>query len=397
MSVTNKAPSNPSVVQGNVSKPTGDPVPSYGSAPIPDYSYVFGDFVLTSYKFEEDGSSGIALYNGKTAFHIDNTGNMIFTTSQPSQSGCGGKVVMNSEASIEKTGSVSIEVTGRPNDGELGKEKNSSGGIDDKKLPAYSLKVYGDVLIECIGGEAVIKGDNVTINASSTLNLNSGKDINISAGGNGGRINVAGGTFALNTGFFEKNLTGGEYSKGAGEVQIEQYNRKATNSVSTPGSIKYTVNGDYEVGVTGEFKQIVNKNYSLSVDKDYAHVVKGNYSEKIEGKQKSVIDGKKVNKSSQQDNYVLEIGAAKKSSAALKISTGSDIKMDTTTGGFTFEATKQASTFKLTEKDLKINVGKELGVIELAERQAVFSFGKTSKITLDAAKISVEATAIYLN
>ncbi len=397
MSVTNKPPSDPSVTQGPVFKPSGDEPPFYGSTPIPTYSYMFGDFTLTAYNFEEDGSSGIALYDGKTAFHIDNQGNMIFTTGQPSQSGCGGKMVMNSEASLQKTGSVSIEVTGRPNDGELGKEKNSSGGVDEKKLPAYSLKVYGDVLIECVGGEAVIKGDNITLNASSTLNLNSGKDINISAGGEGGRINMIGGTFALNTGFFEKNLSGGEYSKGAGEVQIEQYNPNATTSVSTPGSINYTVNGDYEVGVTGNYKQIVNKNYSLSVDQDYGHTVKGNYSEKIEGKQKTVIDGKSVNQTTQNENYLMEIGAGTKENAALKVSSGSDVKMETTTGGFTFEVAKQVSKMTLTEKEFKVNVGKELGAIELTESQALFSYGKTSRITLDAARIAVEATAIYLN
>jgi len=397
MSVTNKPPSDPNVTQGTISKPQGDTIPPFGSAPVPDYSYIFGNFTLTSYTFEEDGSSGIALYDGKTAFHIDNVGNMIFTTGQPSQSGCGGKMVMNSEATIEKTGSISIEVTGRANDGEIGKEKNSTGGIDEKKLPAYSLKVYGDVLIECIGGEAVIKGDNITLNASGTLNLNSGKDINISAGGEGGRINVAGGTFALNTAFFEKNLSGGEYSKGAGEVSIEQYNSNASTSISTPGNVNYSVNGDYEVGVTGDYKQIVNGNYSLAVDKDYAHVVKGNYSEKIEGKQKTVIDGKSINQSTQKENYLMEIGAGIKGTPAFKVSSGSDVEMTTTTGGFKFEVAKQVSTMTLTEKEFKVNVGKELGAIELTESQALFSYGKTSKITLQAAKISVEATAIYLN
>jgi hypothetical protein len=399
MSVTNKTPTNPSVTTGTVFTPTGEPPADYGytNPPIPLFSQILGDFTLTTYEFPEDGSSGIALYNGKSAWHIDNLGNMIFTTSQAPQSGCGGKMVSNSEAVIEKSGSISIEVTGRPNDGEIGKEKNSEGGIDEKKLPAYSLKVYGDVLIECIGGEAIIKGDNITLNASSTLNLNSGKDINISAGGEGGRINMTGGTFALNTGFFEKNLSGGEYSKGAGEVQIEQYNPNATTSVSTPGSVNYTVNGDYEVGVTGNYKQIVNKNYALSVDQDYGHTVKGNYSEKIEGKQKTVIDGKSASETTQKENYLMEIGAGTKETAAFKVSSGSDVEMETTTGGFTFQAAKQASKMTLTEKEFKVNVGKELGAIELTETQALFSYGKTSKITLEAARIAVEATAIYLN
>jgi hypothetical protein len=399
MSVTNKTPTNASVTTGTVFTPSGDQPADFGytNPPVPIFSQILGDFTLTTYEFPEDGSSGIALYNGKSAWHIDNLGNMIFTTSQAPQSGCGGKMVSSSEAKIEKSGSIAIEVTGRPNDGEIGKEKNSIGGVDEKKLPAYSLKVYGDVLIECIGGEAVIKGDNITLNASSTLNLNSGKDINISAGGQGGRINMTGGTFALNTGFFEKNLSGGEYSKGAGEVQIEQYNPNASTSVNTPGSVKYTVNGDYEVGVTGEYKQVVNKNYTLSVDLDYAHAVKGNYSEKIEGKQKSVVDGKTVNATAQKENYLMEIGAAVKGTPAFKVSSGSDVEMETTTGGITFQTAKQVSKMTLTEKEFKVNVGKQLGAIELTQTQALLSYGKTSKITLEAAKISAVATQIYLN
>ena len=396
MSISNKPQSNPENTQGTVPNPKQE-VGFYGGAPVPDYSAILGDWVLTSYKFPEDGSSGIALYNGKSAFHIDNAGNMIFTTAQPAQSGCGGKIVMNSEASIQKTGSVSVEVSGRSNDGELGKEKNSEGGIDEKKLPAYSLKVYGDVLIECIGGEAVIKGDNITLNATSTLNLNSGKDINISAGGTGGRVNITGGTLAVNTAFFEKNISGGEYSKGAGEVSVEQFSPNASTTVATPGSVKYTVNGNYDVGVTGNYAQIVNGNYSLAVDKDYAHVVKGNYSEKIGGKQKTVIDGKQIGASSQKENYAIEIGPGISKSPSLKISSGSDIYMETKTGGFKFEVAKQVSKMTLTEKEFKVNVGKELGAIELTESQAFFSYGKTSKITLQPAKISVEATAIFLN
>ena len=398
MSVTNKPASNPDVTKGTVPNADGDLSFKYGEGPIPDYSYLLGKWTLTTYTFPEDGSSGFAITDGKSAFHIDNQGNIIFGTGAPSQSGCGGKLIMKSEAQLQKTGSVSIEVQGRPDDGSVKKETNSTGGISETKLPAYSLKVYGDVLIECIGGEAVIKGENITLNAASTLNLNSGKDINLTAGKEGGRINMFGGTFSLNTGFFEKNLSGGEYSKGAGEVQIEQYNPNASTSVSTPGSVNYTVNGNYDLGVTGDYKQIVNKNYSLSVDLDYAREVKGNASEKTVGKQKTAITGTKIRESSQQESYVLEVGANPTPEiATYKVSSGGKVEMSTTTGGFKFEAATQVSTMTLDEKSFKVNVGKELGVLEMSETKAEFSYGKTSKITLEPAKISVVATQIYLN
>jgi hypothetical protein len=398
MSVTNKPASNPDVTKGTVPNSTGDLSVSYGEGPIPDYSYILGKWTLTTYTFPEDGSSGFAITDGKSAFHIDNQGNIIFGTGSPSQSGCGGKLIMKSESQLQKTKSVAIEVEGRPDDGSVKKETNATGGIDETKLPAYSLKVYGDVLIECIGGEAVIKAENITFNASSTLNLTSGKDINISAGKEGGRINMFGGTFGLNTSFFEKNLSGGEYSKGAGEVQIEQYNPNAVTSLSTPGSVNYTVNGNYEVGVTGDYKQIVNKNYSLNVDLDYAREVKGNLSEKTIGKQKTVITGTKIRESTQQESYVLEIGANPTPEiATYKVSSGGKVEMSTTTGGYKFEAAGQISKMTLDEKEFKVNVGSKLGAIELTQTQALISFGEISKITLEPAKVSVVATQIYLN
>ncbi len=396
MSVTNKPASDPSVTKGQVSQ-VGSQTASYTGAPIPEFTKILGDFSLTTYKFE-DGSSGIALYNGKVAFHIDNNNNMIFTAGEPSQAGCGGKMVMSSEASIQKTKSVSIEVTGRPDDGEIKKEVTEAGGIAETKLPAYSLKVYGDILIECVGGDVAIRGDSVSVNARNTLNLTSGKDINIQAGEKSGKVSINAGTVDLNAAFFNREITGGEYSKGTGESSVEQYNPSAKTSISTPGSIKYTVNGDYEVGVTGNYKQIVNGNYSIGVDKDYALTVGANYSEKIQGKAKTTISGLKSKPaSSQQETYVMELGAAQSKSNSFRIKAGSGLKVETTTGNITGEIGKQLSKFELTNKEFNLNVGKNLGKIQLTQKEATLSFGTKNKVSVKPDRITIEATAIYLN
>ncbi len=396
MSVTNKPLSNPEKTQGQVSS-VGSTTASYTGAPIPEFTKILGDFSLTTYKFE-DGSSGIALYNGKVAFHIDNNNNMIFTAGSPSQSGCGGKMVMSSEANIQKSGSVSIEVTGRPDDGEVKKETTGDGNISETKLPAYSLKVYGDILIECVGGDVAIKGDNISLNARNTLNLTSGKDINIQAGQESGKININAGTVDLKSAFFNRDITGGEYSKGTGESSVEQYNPSAKTSISTPGSIKYTVNGDYEVGVTGNYKQIVNGNYSIGVDKDFALTVGANYSEKIQGKAKTLISGLKSKpESSQQETYILELGAAKSKADSFKIKSGSGIKAETTTGGFVAEIGKQLGKLELTDKEFNLTVGKNLGKIQLTQKEATLSFGAKNKVSVKPDRITIEATAIYLN
>jgi hypothetical protein len=294
---------------------------------------------------------------------------------------------------------MSIEVTGRQNDGSLGKTENAKGGVEETKVPAYSLKVYGDILIECVGGEVAIKGDNITLNSNSTLNFKSGKDINFQTG-NGGRVNFNTGTFTLNAASFTKNLTAGEYSKGAGEVQIDQYNPGAVTSVSTPGSIKYSVNGDYEVGVTGNYKSIVNKNYSLSVGQDAAFTVKGNRADEVIGKYKTVVTGTSASKqpSTVKENYIIQVAAAKTiTDPALLISTAGLTKISTLTGGFKVEVAKKLAVLDMNEKSVKLSTLPKRGSLEMNATEAKLSFGVISKVTLDDAKVSVKATQIFLN
>ena len=395
MSLTNKPVSEDTAVKlsGNVPQGEGLYSGQYGG-PVIDAFMEMGEASIASYKYG-DGSNGFAILSKAWAIHVDNNNNFIFTAGPPSQGGCGGKMIQKTEAIVQRTGSVSTHVTGRKDDG-VTKQEVKDGGVEESKLPAYSLKVEGDILLESIGGEVVLKGDNITLNALNTLNLKSGKDINIQAGDNSGKISMNCSKFDLDAAFFNKNISGGEYSKGSGETQVEQYNPNATTEISTPGSIKYTVNGDYEVGVTGDYKQIVNGHYSLSVDKDYAHTVKGDYSMKVEGKAKSVFNG--INKTSaQQETYILEVGAASKQIPSYLISSGSGVKIETLTDGFVVETAKQASKFELNQKELVASVGKKLGELSITSKESKLSYGETSTVTADGSGVTVKGTAIYLN
>ena len=412
MSLTNKPVSEDTATKlsGNVPQGEGEYSGQYGG-PVIDAFTEMGSASIASYKYE-DGSNGFAIFSKAWAFHVDNNNNFIFTAGPPSQGGCGGKMIQKSEAIVQRTGSVSTHVTGRKDDG-VTKQEVKDGGVEESKLPAYSLKVEGDILLESVGGEVVVKGDNITLNALNTLNLKSGKDINIQAGEKSGTINMNCSKFNLDAAFFNKNISGGEYSTGSGENKVDQYNPSASTEISTPGSIKYTVNGDYEVGVTGDYKQIVNGNYSLAVDKDYAQTVKGDFSTKVEGKAKQIFNG--INKTSaQKETYILEIGAATKEIPSYLITSGSGVKIETTTDGFLVETAKQASKLELTEKELTASVGKKLGQLAITEKEAKISFaesasvttatdkaelkyGETSTVTADPTGVSVKGTAIYLN
>ena len=172
---TNQTPSEDiqSKVSGGFTTDVGELGKNYWiEGPTPEFSQVLGSFMLTAYKFP-DGSSGVALYNGKTAFHIDNNNNITISAGAPGQSGCGGKFVVNTQSQLQKAKSIAIEVTGRDDGGTVNKEADEDGNVSEDTMPSYSLKVYGPVHVEAIGGDAAVKGDNVTINASSTLNLKS--------------------------------------------------------------------------------------------------------------------------------------------------------------------------------------------------------------------------------
>lgn len=395
MSLTNKPVSEDTATKlsGNVPKGEGEYSGAYGG-PVIDAFMEMGAASIASYKFP-DGSDGFAIFSKAWAFHVDNNNNFIFTAGPPSQGGCGGKLIQKSEAIVQRTGSVSTHVTGRKDDG-VTKQEVKNDGIEESKLPAYSLKVEGDILLESVGGEVVVKGDNITLNALNTLNLKSGKDINIQAGEKSGTINMNCSKFNLDAAFFNKNVSGGEYSTGSGENKVEQYNPSASTEVSTPGSIKYTVNGDYEVGVTGDYKQIVNGNYSLAVDKDYAQTVKGDFSTKVEGKAKQIFNG--INKTSaQKETYILEIGAAAKEIPSYLITSGSGVKLETTTDGFLVEIAKQASKFEINEKELIASVGKKLGELSINAKESKLSYGETASISMTAAETRIKGTLIYLN
>jgi hypothetical protein len=389
-------------IQGGFTTPVGDLGKNYyAEGPVPIRSEIWGGFVITAYQYDEDGSGGLAFYNGKAAFHIDNNNNITFSAGPPSQSGCGGKLVMNTQSQLQKAKSISIEVTGRDDGGTQSKDTDENGNVDESTLPSYSLKVYGPVYVEAIGGDAAVKGDNVTVNASSTLNLKSGKDINIQAGENGGKITMNGGTFDLNTAYFNKNVSAGEYSEGAGEFKVNQNKEGASVDINTPGSVKYTVNGDYTVGVKGDYTLGTEGNYNVNVDKDAAWAIKGKFSQIVDGKAKTEIKGQEVKgqQSSQQETYILDVAAPKqKNIASFLVNTGGKTEFKALKDGYKFEIGKQLASLELTDKNkFSVTTGAKLGAINIDEKQAVMEFGKSSKVTVKSEETKIENNGAYVS
>jgi hypothetical protein len=358
--------------------------------PIPEFSQIMGGFNITAYKFS-DGSQGWALYNGKTAFHIDNNNNITFSAGEPSQSGCGGKVVINSKSQLQKAESIAIEVTGRDDGGTIDKTTDEDGNVEEKNLPSYSLKVYGPVKIEAVGGDCSVKGDNVTVNAGSVLALKSNKDIILQAGEKGGKISMFAGAIEMDASFFNKKITGGDYTEGAGEVKVTQNKAGSSVTYETPGSVLYVVNGDYSVNVKGTYKTDVKDNYIINVDKDWGAKVLGDYANVIEGKALLKVNGV-GSKSKQTQNLLIDVLAnEKKSQPGFEIDSSSLIKFTNKEGGFEWEVGKNLATMKLTDKnEFSVTTGPQLGAITLDKKQATIEHGKTSKLSIKQDGTSME-------
>lgn len=367
--------------------------------PIPEYSQIMGGFNLTAYSMP-DGSSGWALYNGKMAFHLGADGNMTFSAGAPGQSGCGGKLVLNSQSQLQKAESIAIEVTGRPDGGTVEKTADDDGNVEEKNLPSYSLKVYGPVNIEALGGDCSVKGDNVLVSSNSTLNLKSNKDINIQAGENGGKINMTAASVNIDAAFFNKKISGGDYTEGAGEVEVKQNKSGSEVRIDTPGSVRYIVNGDYTVGVKGKYTTDVQKNYEINVDKDYKTLILGDYSNVVSGKAHTKVNGV-GSKSKQQQNWLIDIlPNSQKTLPGFEIDSSSLIKFTNRIGGFKWEVGKQLASMELTDKNkFSVTTGAKLGAINIDERQAIMEHGKYAKLTLSPTESKLEAVkaALTLN
>ena len=387
---TNKAPSKETQdkVNGGFSYDPELGKNLFSEGPTPVWSQTFEGYNFTVYKQGDD--YGAALYNGKASLHFDVNNNIILSAGPPSQSGCGGKLVMNTQQQIQKSKSVAIEVTGRDDGGTVEKTTNENGDVEEKNLPSYSLKVYGPTYIESIGGDVSVKGDNVTVNAGSTLNLKSNKDITLQAGENGGKISMYGSVVDMNVNTFNKKVTGGEYTSGPGEVRIDQDKAGSEVTINTPGSVKYIVNGDYTVGVKGKYTTDVEGKYTLNVGKDYGLKVLGDYANVVSGKGLTKVSGV-GSKSKQESNYMIDVLTnSKKSQPGFELKSNSLFKLANTEGGFKFELANQGGMIELKPGSFKVETGKKQGSFSIDKKQAVWEFNPSTKINMTSKDIKIE-------
>ena len=229
---------------------------------------------------------GFPVTNGQSAMFFDETGNMVFSTGVPGQSGCGGKLILNTGDQLQKAnGTISIQATG-PNDTEAAPGKSAS-KPKSKESPAYSVYAEGAMSFEAQGDDCGIKGDNIIINAVKTLTLKAGELINLEVGNGSGKINMYAGDITMDAEFLNKNINGREVSDGTGEVTTEQNKPGATTTINTSGSVVNDVQGNYTVKTSGHYNIVAQANVNLQSQL-------GGYSLKTLGPMYNNITGFKV-------------------------------------------------------------------------------------------------------
>lgn len=336
MSVNKPKPATTSKTGTPAATPQGGTPPENGAGPD-KCTVIFKEkgWTMATYENTTDGSDGFILSNGQTAFHFDSNGNMILATGKP-LGGCGGKAIIIANESQQKYRSYALEVTG--NDDQTEETLNSSGNTEVSKVPAYSICVYGDVAIEAVGGDIGLKGDNITLNAASTLTLKSGENILLQSGEGGGNLNINSGNVNLEAVNFKKKVSGGEYSEGAGEFKVEQNKKGAVTELSTPGSLNQIVNGNYTLGVTGDYAINTGGSFAISSKKNYFITALGNADEKIDGKKKISVSGNSTIPIKQQESFVIEAGSSGKTS--FKLDANEDIAIESKAGGMDVKVKK---------------------------------------------------------
>lgn len=366
-----------------------------GATPI--FSRFIGpDWLECAYEFP-DKSVGYFTSDGQKGIHYTNTNNIVISAGKPSQGGCGGKMVFNTQGQIHSTTSFAMEVSGKENESTT--EETKEGDVETTEPPAYSLKVYGDIQIECVGGEIFLKGDNITLNASNTLNLVSGKDVNIQAGGDSGSINLKGANVKVDAAFLKKNASSGEYSTAA-EVQSDQILPGSSTVINSVGGVEYHLDGNYKYSTTGNYTLSVGGTFDTDVTLDYALTVNKNYGAEIKGKYKSDVKGVVSDADPSIPNYQIIVGPGKgsKELPAFSVDSQGPIQMSSALGGFkATSGAKAASELSFDEKQGTFRVGSKLGSLTFGPKSVDIEYTKTSKISLDAARVTIDATAIFLN
>jgi len=184
----------------------------------------------------KDGSGGLFITDGTSAFHIDSLNNIHIKTGATDADGPGGgKLQLGAERLLAEFSEYALEVG--PVDDKSSPDKT---GTKEEKVSAYSIQVYGNADINCTDGDLKLGGKNILLDAKDVVKITAGTQVQIEAGDGGGRIDMIANELNSNTSSTTFNQTGAFYIEGAEEIIFNQKVKvdptQEKISVVTPGS-----------------------------------------------------------------------------------------------------------------------------------------------------------------
>lgn len=212
--------------------------------------YIIGTFQ------NKDGSGGLFITDGSSTFNIDENRTIHIQTGKTAiDGGTGGGIQFRSDWINTKTGQMTLEIEG--NDDE---STQDSSGVE-KTNPAFSLKVYGDVSIQSVGGDVAVGGKNIKFNAEDQIELTAGSQLLVNVADGSGKIDFIAGEVNTKSKFATFDLSGSFYVNGPPEITFNQ--KVSVDPIS--GSVKLTpVSATRSTNTVGNINDVIVGSYSVS-------------------------------------------------------------------------------------------------------------------------------------
>lgn len=192
---------------------------------------------------EEGRVTYIVCTDNGQSINMDETGNIFIGCGKIGDDESGGQLTARPQGAMTvKVGdTLSIEVENK---------------LDEEK--PLSLKVFGDINMEAVGGDVHMAGNNVNITAKTDLHLKGSKVLLQGGDGAGGAVEIVANTFKTDTVFINNTVSGAVTQNVFGEYTIRQLlDPRASFNIISSGAMNITSGGDFSLNGAGRAEVLI--------------------------------------------------------------------------------------------------------------------------------------------
>lgn len=192
---------------------------------------------------EEGRVTYIVCTDNGQSINMDETGNIFIGCGKIGDDENGGQLTARPHGAMTvKVGdTLSIEVENK---------------LDEEK--PLSLKVFGDINMEAVGGDVHMAGNNVNITAKTDLHLKGSKVLLQGGDGAGGAVEIVANTFKTDTVFINNTVSGAVTQNVFGEYTIRQLlDPRASFNIISSGAMNITSGGDFSLNGAGRAEVLI--------------------------------------------------------------------------------------------------------------------------------------------